>query len=75
MKKIHFSRHACRRMRWRRVSEEEVLEVLGCPSELGESVSGRKNASKVVGQRILKVTYREDGDEMIVVTVIWKDGP
>ena len=60
-------------MRWRRVSEEDVLQVLGDPSEPGECVGGRKNASKVVGERILKVTYKEQGDEMIVVTVIWKD--
>ncbi len=47
--------------------------MLGGPSEPGECVGGRKNASKVVGERILKVTYKEQGDEMIVVTVIWKD--
>jgi hypothetical protein len=41
---IYFSRHARRQMKWRRVSEVEMLSVLDAPNRVDESIDGRRNA-------------------------------
>ncbi len=57
----------------RQVSESEVLDVLKGPSRVEESAFGRKNAAKLFGERILRVTYKETDQETVVITVVWKD--
>ena len=70
---VHFSRHAQRQMKWRRVSEEEVLSVLNNPDRLEETIGERKNAYKLLGNRSLKVTYKDEKSETVVITVIEKE--
>lgn len=53
---IRFDRHARRRMKWRRISEEEVRQTLESPDQVEESVKGRTNVYKSIGQRFIKVT-------------------
>ena len=56
-KNVRFDRHARRRMKWRRISEEEVLDALNRPERIEQSIRGRVNVYKAVGAKHLKVTY------------------
>ena len=60
-------------MKWRRVSETEVLSVLDVPDRTEQSVDERNNAYKQVGNRRLKVTYKENAWNVVVITVIEKE--
>ncbi len=68
----YFSRHAKRQMQWRRISEEEVKTVVTSPDNLQETIKGRRNAIKAIGERVLKVAYKLERDRIVVVTVIDK---
>ena len=59
-------------MRWRRVSEAEVLEVLDLPDRIEETLVERKNAYKALDERQLKVTYKQEESDIVVITVIEK---
>ena len=68
----HFSRHAKRQMRWRKITEAEVNDTLTEPDKIEESIKGRKNAFKHIGDKWLKVTFKEEDGAKVVVTVINK---
>jgi len=70
--KIKFSRHAKRQMKWREISEEEAKEAINIPDKLEDTIRDRKNAFKTIKGRLLKITYRHEGDEMTVITAIAK---
>jgi hypothetical protein len=72
---VYFSRHARRQMKWRRVTEAEVLKVLDAPDRVEETPGDRKNAFKLVASRLLKVTYKPEGVDLVVITVIEKENP
>ena len=69
MKPIVLSRHARNRVRLYRVSLEEVRRVLEEPSSVKDSIKGRRNAYGTLGGRVLRVTYIEEGERIVVVTV------
>lgn len=71
-KNVRFDRHARRRMKWRKISEEEVLHALNRPARVEQSISGRVNVYKAVGAKHLKVTYREFSEEILVIIVMDK---
>ena len=60
-------------MKWRRVSETEVLAVLNDPDRVEDSIDNRFNAYKSLGGRLLKVTYAGEQDDVVVITVIEKE--
>ena len=60
-------------MKWRRVSEVAVLSVLNAPDRVEESIDGRRNAYKVMDDRLLKVTYVDEAGDLVVITVIEKE--
>ncbi len=72
--KIYFSRHARRQMKWRGISEAEVKDTVSDPEAVEDSISGRKNALKHIGKKWLKVTFVEEGDRIIIVTAIDRNG-
>lgn len=72
MSRIHFDRHARRRMKWRHISEEEVHLVLGNPDKIEKSIRGRTNVYKIIGKRYIKVTYKESSDETLIISVVDK---
>jgi hypothetical protein len=47
-------------MKWRRISEAEVLSILNAPDRAEQSIDERRNAFKLVGNRLLKATYVEE---------------
>jgi uncharacterized protein DUF4258 len=69
---IIFSRHARRQMKWRRVSEAEVVGVIDAPDRVEQSGDERINAYKALGDRLLKATYVEEKENIVVITVIEK---
>jgi hypothetical protein len=60
-------------MKWRRVSEAEVVSVLNVPHRIEQSIDDRRNAYKLVSNRLLKVTYVEEAGDVVIVTVIEKE--
>lgn len=73
-KLIRFDRHAKRRMKWRKISEEEVLSVINEPESSEASIKGRINLYKRIGQRYLKITYKEFPEEILVISAVDKGG-
>jgi len=69
---IRFDRHARRRMKWRRISEEEVYLALESPDKVEQSIRGRMNAYKLIGNRHMKVTFKEKSGETLVISVVEK---
>jgi hypothetical protein len=70
--KIQFDRHAKRRMRWRRISEEEVYLAIESPDKIEESIKGRTNVYKFIGERYIKVTYKDFSGQILVVSAVIK---
>ena len=73
-KAVRFDRHAKRRMKWRKISEEEVFSVINEPDKSETSIKGRINLYKGIGQRYLKVTYKEFSKEILIISVVDKGG-
>ena len=74
MKSIKYDRHARRRMKWRKISNEEVENVLKSPDKIEQTEKGRINAFKIIGDRHLKVTYREFDVHILVISAVDKKG-
>lgn len=70
---VYFSRHDCRQMRWREISEDEVSLTIHHPDKTEDSTNSRKNAFKYIGKRLLKVTYKEEACRIVIVTAIDKN--
>ena len=71
-KALRFDRHARRRMKWRRISEEEVTLTLSSPDKTEQSIKGRINVYKTIGTKYIKVTYKEFSDEILIISVVDK---
>lgn len=69
---IYFSRHARRQMKWRRISDDEIKTAIASADRREESMRGRKNAFKKMDKRLLKVTYVEEIDRIVVITAVDK---
>jgi hypothetical protein len=59
-------------MKWRRISEREVEAVLSHPDKLEETGRGRINAFKRLGERLLKVSYKDLGEEVLIISAVDK---
>ena len=59
-------------MKWRKISENEVRLAINEPDMLVDTVKGRKNAFKVVGNRPLKITYKPERGTLTVITAMVK---
>jgi len=70
MKPIRLTRHAKNRMRWRGVTEDEVERVLRSPERVESTRFGRTNAYAALQGRTLRVTYVDEEDALIVVSVL-----
>jgi hypothetical protein len=68
-----FSRHAKRRMKWRKLNEEEIKKVVLSPDRSEPSVHGRTNVYKKIGAKLLKVTYIKKNDKFFVVSAVDKN--
>ena len=75
MKPIRYDRHARKRMKDREVSEDEAEFVIKNPDACKPSIKGRINAFKFVNGRYLRVTFKEESDHILVITVTIRKKP
>jgi hypothetical protein len=59
-------------MKWRKIEMEEIREVVTSPESIEDSKYGRKNAYKEIGGRLLKVTYKQDEEKLVIITAMIK---
>lgn len=71
-KTIVYVRHARRRMKWRKISEEEVVRTLNNPDKIEALEENKYHAYKLMGPKNIRVTYRLSVDEVVVLTVVDK---
>jgi len=57
-------------MKWRKISANEIRTVIANPDKLEDTLKGRKNASKNIAGRLLKITYKPEDDNLLIITVI-----
>ena len=69
---IEYTRHARRRMKWRKISEAEIELTTYSPDDLEPSEKNRINSYKKIKDKILKVTYQKHDDRIQVITALWK---
>ena len=48
--------------------------MLNAPDRIEQTIDDRRNAYKLIGNRLLKATYVEDEGDVVVVTVIAREG-
>lgn len=75
MKPVRYTRHARRVVRFWRIQEEDVLATLQNPDKVVPTEKMRHNAIKQFGERYLRVTYTEEQDSILVVTVTPRKRP
>jgi len=73
LKKIYFSRHAKKQMKWRNITKEEAITAILEPEDIQNSINGRKNVYKYINEKFIKITYKEKADKFIVITAICKN--
>lgn len=71
--KVGYTRRAKRRMKWRRISEEEIKETLEVPDRVEPYGEKRINALKSLGKRLIKVSYIIEGDKIVIISVVDKN--
>jgi hypothetical protein len=75
MKAVIFDRHAKKRMKDRKISQEEVENTMNDPDFSEPSVKGRTNMVKLVSGRYLRVTCKEGPEHVLVITVTIRKKP
>jgi hypothetical protein len=75
MKLITYCRHARKRMKERVVTEEEVNFVLNRADYIENDVKDRKNAYKHMNGRFIRVTFKEENDNIFIITVTIRKKP
>lgn len=71
-KPLRYDRHARRRMKWRKISDQEVEAVLAQPDKVEQTEQGRTNAFRQLGARFIKVTYKELVEEIVIISAVDK---
>ena len=57
------------------ISEQQVAEVLAAPEIKEPSFKGRTNATKILAGRRLRVTYVQDEQVYVIITVTPLEAP
>ena len=69
---IEYTRHAKRRLKWRKISVANVELAVISPDKLEPSEKNRINAYKIISDRVLRVTYQKYDNRIQVITALWK---
>ncbi len=72
VKPIKYVRHARNRMRLHRVTEAEVESTIRNPEYHEPSVEGRFNAWRESSGKFLRVTYKKEENNFLVISVVRK---
>ena len=75
MKQILFDRHARKRIKESGAGDMEVESVIRDPELLLPSVKDRMNAFRWLNGRYLRVTFKEETDAILVITVAVRKRP
>lgn len=75
VKPIWITRHARNRMRWHRIGDSLVEQAVRHAKWQESTAAGRMNAWMAVGERFLRVTYREEPDRIVVISAVFKRLP
>lgn len=59
-------------MKWRQIAEDDIEDVVNNPDYFEYPVQGRINAFKMIRGRLLKITYKAEAIEIIVITAMVK---
>ena len=70
---IEYTRHARRRMKWRKILESEVELAIGEPDMVEPTEKKRHNAYKTIKGKLLKVTYRISENKTQIISALWKE--
>ncbi|MBI4163341.1 MAG: DUF4258 domain-containing protein [Candidatus Aenigmarchaeota archaeon] len=68
-KNIRCTYHAIKRKLERDISDEEINQTLASPDYTISSIEERKIAVKQAGSRTLRVVYKEEKENIIIITV------
>ena len=71
--KVKYTRHARRRMKWRKISKEEIEKTLEAPDRTESCGEKRVNVFKSLGKRLLKVSYVIEANEIVIISVVDKN--
>lgn len=71
--RIKYTRHAKRRMKWRRISEREIKKTLEASDKTESCGEKRMNAFKSLGRKLIKVSYVIEDDRVVIVSVVDKN--
>jgi len=71
-KPLKYTRHARRRMKWRKITETEVEQTLQNPDKIDSLPDGRQNAFKILGHRHIRVSYRDTQEEKVIISAVDK---
>lgn len=69
---ITFSRHAKKQIKWRKISEQDIIRVVENPQDITPSIKDRWNYWENSDHKGLKITTIKKGEEIIVVTAVRK---
>jgi SOS response regulatory protein OraA/RecX len=71
--RIRFTVHARQRMALRGISEEMVSRTLQEPEEITVGYRSRKVAFRRFPKGRIKVVYREEQGQVVVITAMWQE--
>lgn len=71
MLKLRYTRHAKQRIKWRKISQEEIQLTLADPDAM-EKQNGKIKVSKSIGKRNLQIIYTKENGQVIIITAIDK---
>jgi hypothetical protein len=62
-------------MKERGVTDEEAEMTINKPDHIETSIKGRRNAYRCIKGRFLRVTFKEEADHILVITVTVRRRP
>jgi hypothetical protein len=68
---IIFTQHSLLKLRQRSIKKQLVIKTLSAPDKVLETRGDRKAAFKKFGKLHLKVIFRREGKEVVVITQHW----
>lgn len=72
MKPVRYSKHALRTRRFWQVAAAEVLSAMSRPDKVDSGPDGTVYATRHLGKRFLRVTFREEPEYIIVLAIMPK---
>ena len=70
---IIFSKHSLLKLGHRGISREKVVQTLERPDYILPSYADRMRAYKKFGKLYLKVVFRRERDDIVVITQHWEE--